>query len=92
MRNIVTYSLLLIGGASAFSQERTDTIKTQELHEIVFEASNQRTSANVSTYYPAARQKNAAADAVSLLSQMAIPQLSVDPSNRNLKNLTVFKV
>lgn len=65
--------------------ESTDTIKTQELNEVVVEASNQRTSSNVSTYIPMARQKNAAADAISLLSQMAIPQIEVDPISQAVK-------
>ena len=32
-----------------------------------------------------ARQKNAAADAISLLSQMAIPQIEVDPISQAVK-------
>lgn len=64
----------------AFAQTaETDSTSTRELDEIVVEASNQRTSSNISTYVPVARQKNAAADAISLLSQMAIPQIEVDP-------------
>ena len=50
-----------------------DSIRTQELDEVVVEASNQRISSTISTYIPMARQKNAATDAVSLLNQMAIP-------------------
>lgn len=65
--------------------EVSDSIKTQELDEVVVEASNQRTSSNVSTYIPKARQKDAAADAISLLSQMAIPQIEVDPISRAVK-------
>ena len=45
----------------------------------------QRTSSNISTYIPMARQKNAAADAISLLSQMAIPQIEVDPISQAVK-------
>lgn len=48
--------------------EATDSIKERELDEIVVEASNQRINAEVSTYIPMARQKNAAQNAVSLLS------------------------
>ena len=65
---------------TAMAQTETpDSIKTQELDEIVVEASNQRLNAEVSTYIPMARQKNAAQNAVSLLSMMSIPQISVDP-------------
>lgn len=62
-----------------------DSIKLQELNEVVIEASNQRTSSNVSTYIPMARQKNAASDAISLLSQMSIPQIEVDPISQAVK-------
>lgn len=65
--------------------EVADSVKTQDLNEVVVEASNQRTSSNVSTYIPVARQKNAAADAISLLSQMAIPQIEVDPIGQAVK-------
>lgn len=65
--------------------EVADSIKTQELDEIVVEASSQRTSSNVSTYIPKTRQKDAAADAISLLSQMAIPQIEVDPISQAVK-------
>lgn len=62
-----------------------DSIMTHELNEIVIEASNQRTSSNISTYIPMTRQKNAATDAVSLLSQMAIPQIEADPISQAVK-------
>lgn len=70
----------------AFAQTaETDATSTRELDEIVVEASNQRTSSNISTYVPVARQKNADADAISLLSQMAIPQIEVDPIGQAVK-------
>ncbi len=86
-KHIVSTALSLIF-ASAFAQETTDSIKTQELNEVVVEANLQRTSSNVSTYIPMTRQKNTAADAVSLLSQMAIPQLDVDPATQTIKTVT----
>lgn len=71
---------------SAIAQSETnDSIKTQELNEVVVEANIQRTSSNLSTYIPLVRQKNAAADAISLLSQMAIPQIEVDPISQAVK-------
>lgn len=63
----------------------TDSVKAKELKEVVVEASNQKTSSNISTYIPMARQKNAASDAISLLSQMAIPQIEVDPIGKAVK-------
>lgn len=83
---IVLLTTIVVTPMFAMAQsEVTDTIKTQELNEVVVEAANQRTSSNVSTYIPMARQKNAAADAISLLSQMAIPQIEVDPISQAVK-------
>ncbi len=83
------YLLPLLLPLSAYAQtEYPDTIKTQELDEIVIEASNQRTNSTSSTYIPMARQKNSATDAISLLSQMAIPQLEVQPGNFNVKTIS----
>lgn len=78
------FTAIIATTAMAQSAE-PDSIKTQELNEVVVEASNQRTSSNISTYIPMARQKNAAADAISLLSQMAIPQIEVDPISQAIK-------
>ncbi len=89
MSRIITSIILsAVATVAANAQEQVDTLKTQKLDEIVVEASNQRTSSTVSTYIPMARQKNTAADAVSLLSQMAIPQLNVDPANQTIKTAT----
>lgn len=75
--------------------ETTDSIKTQALDEIVVEASSQRINAEVSTYIPMTRQKNAAQNAVSLLSMMSIPQISVDPASQAVQtahgqNVSIF--
>lgn len=64
--------------------EIPDTISVQELNEVVVEAQNQLTSSTSSTYIPMSRQKDSATDAISLLSQMAIPQLEVQPGNFNV--------
>ena len=79
------YISILSANTYAIAGEPADTLKTKELNEIVVEASNQRTSSTVSTYIPASRQKDTAADAVSLLSQMAIPQLNVNPAYQSVK-------
>lgn len=62
-----------------------DSLKTKALDEVVIEAANQTTSATLSTFYPSTRQKNAAKDATSLLAQMAIPQIDVDPISQAVK-------
>lgn len=87
IRGIVS-TALIFSSVSAFAQEASDSIPAQELNEVVVEASNQRTSSTISTYIPMARQKNAASDAVSLLSQMAIPQLDIDPASLSVKTVT----
>lgn len=58
-----------------YAQEQADTLKTQELNEVVVQAQMQRTSSAKSTYTPSGKQKNAAQNAVDLLRQMAIPQI-----------------
>lgn len=45
----------------ALAQNETrDTIKTQELNEVIVEAQMQRTSSNVTTYYPDRNSKRTA--------------------------------
>ena len=58
-----------------------DSIKAQELNEVVVEARNQRLGAEVSVYIPTSKQKNASQNAVDLLRQMAIPQIKINPVN-----------
>ena len=97
MNRIISISIFCATFAiTAMAQsESTDTIKTQELDEVVAEASNQRINAEVSTYIPVARQKNAAQNAISLLSMMSIPQISVDPVSKVVQtahgqNVSIF--
>ncbi|MCI8997626.1 MAG: hypothetical protein HFJ95_01345 [Muribaculaceae bacterium] len=68
------------------------TITMQEnavkLSEIKVEAENAHLYSDRSVYLPTPRQKNVAADAVALLSQMAIPQLDIDPTNKSVKTIS----
>ncbi len=76
---------------SAFSvkaQEITDTIKSQELNEVIVQAQMQRTSASASIYTPTNKQKNAAQNAVDLLQQLAIPQISISLVDNKVTTLT----
>ena len=57
----------------------TDSIKTEELNEVVVEAQMQRTSPTSTTYIPTGKQKNASQNAIDLLRQMAIPQIQINP-------------
>jgi hypothetical protein len=72
--------------------EVPDSAQITELKEVVVEASNQSANSKSTTYIPLPRQKKAAMDAISLLSQMAIPQLDVQPGNFNVKTITGQKV
>jgi len=78
LKYIVTTVIILIA-TSAFAQEATDSIKAQELNEVVVEATMQRTSTTTTTYIPTSRQKNASQNAIDLLRQMAIPQIKINP-------------
>lgn len=67
---------------TAFAQtEAPDSIKTQNLDEVVVEAQLQRTGAQKSTYIPTAKQKNASQSGADLIDQMGIPQLKVTLGN-----------
>lgn len=59
-----------------------------KLSEVKVEAENAHLYSDRTIYLPTPRQKNVAADAVALLSQMAIPQLDVDPATKSVKTVT----
>lgn len=59
----------------------SDSVTTQELNEVVVEARNQRLGAEVSTYIPTSKQRNASQTATDLLSRMAIPQIKISPND-----------
>ena len=89
MKQISILIMALFCALSVLAQEESpDTISAKELGEIVVIAQNQRTNSTSSTYIPMKRQKDSATDAISLLSQMAIPQLEVQPGNFNVKNIS----
>lgn len=78
VKKILFFTMLSVN-LVAFADEPTDTIKTQELNEVVVEAQMQRTTANSTTYYPDRNSKRAAQNAIDLLNQMNIPQINVNP-------------
>ena len=76
---ILTSIFCAIFAIAAMAQsEATDSIKTQELNEVVVEAQMQQTSATSSTYIPNKKQKSSAQNAVDLLQQLAIPQITIN--------------
>ncbi len=83
MNNMKTTLSLIITATAvsiASAQEPTDTVKTKDLKEVVVEAQMQKTSSNVTTYYPDKNSKRTAQNAIDLLDRMAIPQINVNPA------------
>lgn len=80
MAKIITSIILsAIAAIPVYAQEQADTLKIQELNEVVVKAQMQRTLSSKSTYTPTGKQKNAAQNAIDLLRQMAIPQIRINP-------------
>ena len=79
MKTILTMLITLPPTLVMAQNEIPDTIKTQELNEVIVEAQMQSASSNVTTYFPDRNSKRAAQNALDLLDQMAIPQISVNP-------------
>lgn len=59
------------------SQTR-DTISTVKIKEVVVKAQMHRTDASSSTYIPTVKQRASAQNAIDLLKQLAIPQISIN--------------
>ena len=80
-RTMTSIFLATIAIIAMAQTETQDSIKAQNLNEVVVEAQMQRTSAKVSTYIPTKRQRNAAQNGPELLNHMAIPQLGLISGN-----------
>jgi hypothetical protein len=91
---ITSITLTIIAIIPIYAQEQGDTIQVHQLDEVVVEALNQRLGAEVSTYIPTPKQKNASQTAIELLNRMAIPQLRISPKDEILdlagKSVDVF--
>lgn len=80
MKPVIAFIILLLCALLAFAQnEIPDSIKGQELQEVVVEAQMQYAASNVTTYYPDRNSKRTAQNAIDLLNRMAIPQINVNP-------------
>lgn len=80
MKQVITFIIAMLYAICALAQtEVQDTIKTQELGEVVVEANMQYASSDVTTYYPDRNSKLTAQNAIDLLNRMAIPQINVNP-------------
>ncbi len=95
-KNLLSLAVAMLATVSALasSHEQVDSISTQDLNEVVVEALDRRLGAEVSTYLPTAKQKEASQTAADLLNLMAIPQLriSADDEIKDLagKSVDVF--
>lgn len=78
-------TLTLLPALSYGQTSEPDTIPAAELGEITVIADMQHTDAAMTVYIPTTRQKEAAADAASLLSRMNIPQLNVNPISETIR-------
>lgn len=79
---IATSTICTFFAVMAMAQsEIPDSIKTQNLAEVVIEAQLQKTNAQKSTYIPTTKQKNASQSGEDLIDQMGIPQLKVTLGN-----------
>lgn len=100
MKNLVLPIALCLGLlieplTSSAQTTSKDSTATKRLDEIVVEAQMQNVAPSVSTYIPSGNQKKSAQDAIDLLSQMAIPQITVNPVSNSIltlngKNVAVY--
>ena len=71
----------MIASSVMAQTETPDSIKMQELEVVVVEGRNQRLGAEVSTYIPTSKQRNASQTAADLLNRMAIPQIKISAND-----------
>ena len=83
-RIITTIYCAIMTIAAMAQTETPDSVKTQELDEVVVEAQMQRTSPTATTYTPSGKQKSTAQNAIDLLRHMAIPQIKINPMDNSV--------
>lgn len=88
---IITIILYIIVHLQANSQ-LLDSITIHDLKEVVVQAQMQTTSPSSTTYTPTTKQKSAAQNAIDLLRQMAIPQITVNLVNQEVTTLSGSKI
>ncbi len=88
---IITSILFATIAITALAQTETpDSIKAQNLDEVVVEAQMQRTSPTSTTFIPTVKQKNASQNAIDLLRQMAIPQIQINPVSEQGNRIKIW--
>lgn len=77
-------ALMFLSALALHSQEPADSLQ-HALDEVTVEASRQHVTPEKAVFIPEAKQKQASADAVSLLGRMSIPMLRVDALKGTVK-------
>ena len=77
MRPFFIFAMLGVSFGGHAAVETPDSVKTNQLEEVVVEGDLQQTEARKTTYIPTKREKQASQTGVELIDQMGIPQLMV---------------
>lgn len=85
INTIITFFCATSSVAAMANTETPDTIRTQELEEVVVEARTQRVIDRGVAYTPTNKIKKTATDATRLLELMNIPQLNITPGTMYVK-------
>lgn len=85
INTIITFFCATASIAAMSNTETSDTIRTQELEEVVVEARTQRVIDRGVAYTPTNKIKKTATDATRLLELMNIPQLNITPGTMSVK-------
>lgn len=88
MKQIICTLIMCLAYLALEAQNiENDTIKGQQLNEVVIEGEMQNVKPAVSTYIPGGNQKKSSQDAIDLLSQMGIPHIQVNPVSNTVLTL-----
>ncbi len=84
---VLILAQLILPAESRAQSSRNDSTATKHLNEVVVEAQMQSVAPAASTYIPSGNQKKSSQNALDLLTQMAIPQISVNPVTNSVMTL-----